>query len=881
MLTNGTLLHGRYRIVRLIGSGGMGAVYEAIDCHLDLTVAVKQCRLPGADASSSFEREAKLLAALRHPSLPVVLDYFTEDEAQFLIMQFIEGEDLGRLLDRSGDRIPPAVVVGWARTLLDVLCYLHNNVPPVVHRDIKPANIKRTPLGEIVLLDFGLAKGRSGDVTTSPADRSVFGYTLMYSPPEQIHGQLTDPRSDVYAVGATLYHLLTGRPPMNARDRARVVGSGSPDPLPLAHVVVAAVPENLGRLIGRAVALDPTVRWSSAREMRAALNECDVDQTTRVALPDHRGESRRIDAAVPSRATVGRRIDLLVQVRFGSSPRLGPEDWPSKEPPSSIEQASEAFQLAYPTDPQTGRLLAARLRLKVIAPDFKVENQSDRLIEAPPDEYSKRVAFLLTPLRTGPCGINVEVYRLDDLFLGTVLVETEVLAATVAGQEISVGTLMLDVVARQVAALLLGAGVASAVSPASPATQHTDSAAITMLASGGTPIEPPKEARSASPFDAEWTEGPALTAEAVRRRQEAEASAARASAESTPTGKTVQTSKTLPGAKTIPAAKPSVGEKRGISPLASGASVAVLVVVGIVAAMLFRRAPTEPPPVVSVTTTVPATTSVPAPSGPTPEEQFLDHYNKAQLLMASGNKEGAAAENAEALKLLPSDPRGVQQQATIAAIKDAAAVTAGATTKVPPTATETSPLTVAARAGETAVQRANREKRARTHLADGRKALDEKRFVDAVTLFQAAIETSGRDDYGTTPGEASNMLKRAQAMQAQVEAAAARASAQKLFDDAKVLANADLVGAVQKLRDARAADPQLPGVTGFLSSLQDRAAKEGEDAFIRGKNFDAVNRYDEAIRQYERAVQLLGLVPGGHKYLQPAKDNLAALKAKR
>ncbi len=96
MLINGTVLHDRYRIVRQIGCGGMGAVYEAIDSRLQNTVAVKECRLPGADADRAFEHEAKLLAALRHPALPVVIDYFVEDEAQFLVMQFIEGDDLGQ-----------------------------------------------------------------------------------------------------------------------------------------------------------------------------------------------------------------------------------------------------------------------------------------------------------------------------------------------------------------------------------------------------------------------------------------------------------------------------------------------------------------------------------------------------------------------------------------------------------------------------------------------------------------------------------------------------------------------------------------------------------------------------------------------------------------
>ncbi len=483
MLTNGTVLHGRYRIVREIGHGGMGAVYEAIDARLQNTVAVKECRLPGVDADRAFEREAKLLAALRHPALPVVIDYFVEGKAQFLVMQFIEGDDLGKLLDHRRSRFPSAEVVVWARTVLDALCYLHDQEPPVVHRDIKPTNLKRTPRGEILLLDFGLAKGRPDDATTAPADRSVFGYTLAYAPLEQILGRKTDARSDVYTVGATLYHLLTGYPPVNARDRSRAVASGTPDPLPAAHMVGTDIPESLGRLIARAMALDESDRYASARAMRVALNDCGVDQTTHVDTPDHHDASRRIDVAAPSRAEVGRQIDLLVQVRFATSTRLGLEDWPSKARPAEIEQASEALQLAYPTDPQTGCLLPARLRIKLVAPDFRLDSQADRLIEVPPDEYSKRLAFLLTPLRTGSCRINVEVYALDDLFLGAVPVEIVAVAGAVSEQEIGVGNLVLEVVARQVAALLLGARLAAVSSPAPLAAADAGSSAITMPSS--------------------------------------------------------------------------------------------------------------------------------------------------------------------------------------------------------------------------------------------------------------------------------------------------------------------------------------------------------------------------------------------------------------
>ena len=172
-----------------------------------------------------------------------------------------------------------------------------------------------------------------------------------------------------------------------------------------------------------------------------------------------------------------------MQVRFETSTRLGLEDWPSKARPTEIEQVSEALQLAYPTDPQTGRFLPARLRIKVVAPDFRVDGQADRLIEVPPDEYSKRLAFLLTPLRAGSCRINVEVYGLDDLFLGAVPVEIVAVAGAVSEQEICVGNLVLEVVARQVAALLLGARLAAASSPAPLAAADAGSGAMTMPSS--------------------------------------------------------------------------------------------------------------------------------------------------------------------------------------------------------------------------------------------------------------------------------------------------------------------------------------------------------------------------------------------------------------
>jgi eukaryotic-like serine/threonine-protein kinase len=181
MLAPNTLIHDRYLIVDQIGQGGMGAIYEAIDQRLGNRVALKQTLVSGAQLDKAFEREAKLLASLHHPALPVVSDYFTDVGGQFLVMQFIPGDDLATLLHRHGRPFPPDEVLHWADQLLDALDYLHTQEPPVIHRDIKPQNLKLTPRGGIVLLDFGLAKGAvlqqsTGRMANSTAAPHVFGF---------------------------------------------------------------------------------------------------------------------------------------------------------------------------------------------------------------------------------------------------------------------------------------------------------------------------------------------------------------------------------------------------------------------------------------------------------------------------------------------------------------------------------------------------------------------------------------------------------------------------------------------------------------------------------------------------------------------------------
>ena len=272
MLAPETILQGRYRIVRLLGQGGMGAVYEAIDQRLDKTVALKETLFIEDRLRKQFEREARLLARLHHPALPGVSDHFAEGDGEFLVMQYVPGEDLSTMLARRQEPFPPHQVLAWADQLLDALDYLHTQDPPIIHRDIKPQNLKLAARGQIVLLDFGLAKGSAGELSRVTSSASIFGYTPNYAPLEQVQGLGTDGRSDLYSLGATFYHLLTGSKPADALTRAAAIVNGHPDPLKSAQDVNPAIDSNLAAVLDRAMSQKRTERYATATEMRRALS---------------------------------------------------------------------------------------------------------------------------------------------------------------------------------------------------------------------------------------------------------------------------------------------------------------------------------------------------------------------------------------------------------------------------------------------------------------------------------------------------------------------------------------------------------------------------------------------------------------------------------
>lgn len=273
MIAPNTLLQNRYLVLNQIGQGGMGAVYIATDQRFGSTVALKETFFTDPNLRKAFEREARLLNHLRHPALPRVSDHFVEDEGQFLVMEYIAGDDLAEKLRERGGAFTLSEVLNWADQLLDALDYLHTQEPSVIHRDIKPQNLKLTARNAIVLLDFGLAKGSATMQTKVTATGSVFGYSRNYAPLEQIQGAGTDPRSDLYSLAATLYHLITGVTPPDALTRATAVLNGQPDPLLPASEVHAQVPPAVAGVLSKAMAQNAGQRPQTAAAMRDAMRE--------------------------------------------------------------------------------------------------------------------------------------------------------------------------------------------------------------------------------------------------------------------------------------------------------------------------------------------------------------------------------------------------------------------------------------------------------------------------------------------------------------------------------------------------------------------------------------------------------------------------------
>lgn len=268
------MIQGRYLVVHMIGKGGMGEVYLAVDQRLGSAVALKRTSFADDQSlAAAFEREAKILARLRHPVLPKVSDHFAENGEQYLVMEHISGDDLSKRLETAGKPFPVSWVMFWADQLLDALSYLHSHEPPIIHRDIKPQNLKLTDENHIILLDFGLSKDTANQAMPSApgTSGSVVGYTPHFAPMEQIRGTGTNARSDIYSLSATLYQLMTNTVPADALTRADSMISGTGDPIrPLSDLNPEISPA-VSNVILKGLEISQEKRFSSAGEMQKAL----------------------------------------------------------------------------------------------------------------------------------------------------------------------------------------------------------------------------------------------------------------------------------------------------------------------------------------------------------------------------------------------------------------------------------------------------------------------------------------------------------------------------------------------------------------------------------------------------------------------------------
>ncbi len=407
MLAPETVLQSRYRVIRQLGQGGMGAVYEALDERLDTVVALKETLFTDERLRKQFEREARLLARMHHPALPRVSDHFSEVDGQFLVMQFIAGDDLFQMMASKRGPFPPDQVLTWGDQLLDALDYLHTQDPQIIHRDIKPQNLKLTSRGQIILLDFGLAKGQGGEVSrVGTTSASIFGYTPNYAPLEQIQGLGTDARSDIYALSATLYHLITGVKPPDALTRAAAIVNGQPDPLRPAHDINVAVGPQVSGVLARGMSQNRDQRYASAATMRDALKSSNevatlteraeaatvILQPSASTIADGAPTELKPKVSLPGETTVVRTTQtggakrfapwavaaavLLIGVVFGGYYALQSNETASTPLPNANEQAAPSPAEPSPTeaDPNPDTTADGETAEPVVTPGERVES---------------------------------------------------------------------------------------------------------------------------------------------------------------------------------------------------------------------------------------------------------------------------------------------------------------------------------------------------------------------------------------------------------------------------------------------------------------------------------------------------------------------------
>ncbi|GER88408.1 hypothetical protein KDW_25700 [Dictyobacter vulcani] len=326
-LAHGTVLSGgRYKLEKLIASGGMGAVYRAIDTRFNRPCAVKEMldefrnEAERTQAVEWFSREATLLLDLNHPCIPRVRDFFAENGRNYLVMDFIDGRTLADALDVEGNvagingarGVTEARARSWMRQVSSVLSYLHSQSPPIIFRDLKPSNIMVTGRDEIKLIDFGIAR------TFQSQRQATVIMTLGYAPPEQLHG-MPEPRSDIYALGATIHRLLTRHDPSNNKP--------GPFDFPSLRVLRPDISPAFDQIVMKSLAPQLNYRWLNASELeRALINLPPVTVVPPLinAAVDQRQDAVSGGALAASRGSGMHSSPHVTPARPISSPMTGP-----------------------------------------------------------------------------------------------------------------------------------------------------------------------------------------------------------------------------------------------------------------------------------------------------------------------------------------------------------------------------------------------------------------------------------------------------------------------------------------------------------------------------------------------------------------------------
>lgn len=382
-LTAGIVLSaGRYRIERPVASGGMGAVYRAIDTRFNRPCAVKEMLddfNSDADRSQAvdwFTREATLLLDLNHPCIPRVRDFFAEDGKHYLVMDFIEGRTLADVMVREGTvaglngahGVIEARARNWAQQICNVLAYLHRQAPPIVFRDLKPSNVMLTEQDEIKLIDFGIAR------TFQSQKQSTIIMTPGYAPPEQLYGR-AEPRSDIYALGATLHKVLTFHDASNNQP-----GLFS---FPAVRTLRPDVSPAFEQVIMKALQPDVAQRWSSAQEMERALQNLPPITST----PPLGNAPSQVAATVAAQPQTPYSSGVVPAAGSGpaSSSTTGPAgphilaaQGHLKANPPRVEAAYEAVKIAFGYEPNNAQI--HKLFGQVFA--RRVPPQSDQALQA-------------------------------------------------------------------------------------------------------------------------------------------------------------------------------------------------------------------------------------------------------------------------------------------------------------------------------------------------------------------------------------------------------------------------------------------------------------------------------------------------------------------